>query len=146
VTEDVVERLHFNTAIAAIMELVGGIQDAGPDAHPAVLREAIDTTLRLLAPFVPHIASELWEVSGHPGLLDAEPWPVADQAALVQEVIEVPVQVNGKLRGRVTVPADAGEAEVVAAALADAQVRAHLGGRPVRKQVVVPGRMVNLVV
>jgi leucyl-tRNA synthetase len=146
VTDDVVERLHFNTAIAAIMELVGGINDAGPGAHPAVVREAIDTTLRLLAPFVPHIASELWEASGHTASLDAERWPAADEAALVREVIEVPVQVNGRLRGRVTVPADAGEAEVVAAALADPQVQAHLGGRPVRKQVVVPGRMVNLVV
>ena len=146
VTGDVVERLHFNTAIAAIMELVTGIGEAGPQVHPAVLREAIDTTLRLLAPFVPHIASELWEASGHASALDAERWPEADDAALAQEVIEVPVQVNGKLRGRITVPSDAGEADVVAAALADPQVQAHLGGRPVRKQVVVPGRMVNLVV
>ncbi|HYR97140.1 MAG TPA: leucine--tRNA ligase [Candidatus Binatus sp.] len=146
VTEDVVERLHFNTAIAAIMELLGGINDAEPDVHPAVLREAIDTMLRLLAPFVPHIASELWEVSGHPRPLDVERWPMADEAALARQVIEVPVQVNGKLRGRITVPADAAEADIVAAALADPQVQAHVAGRPVRKRVVVPGRMVNLVI
>src|SRR5262249_50689526 len=72
VTDDVVERLHFNTAIAAIMELVAGIGDAAGAAHPAVVRAAIDTTLRLLAPFVPHIASELWEASGHAAPLDAE--------------------------------------------------------------------------
>jgi leucyl-tRNA synthetase len=95
---------------------------------------------------VPHVASELWEASGHDTPLDAERWPAADESALVREVIEVPVQVNGKLRGRVTVPADAREDEVVAAALADPAVQTHVGGRPIRKQVVVPGRMVNLVV
>jgi len=126
--------------------MLGGINDAESDVHPAVLREAIDTMLRLLAPFVPHIASELWEVSGHPRPLDVERWPMADEAALARQVIEVPVQVNGKLRGRITVPADAAEADIVAAALADPQVQAHVAGRPVRKRVVVPGRMVNLVI
>ncbi len=146
VTVDVVERLHFNTAIAAVMELVTGIADAAPKAAPAVVREAVDTTLRLLAPFVPHVASELWEASGHTAPLDAERWPVADPAALVREVVEMPVQVNGRLRGRVTVPADASEADVVAAALADPQVQAHVGGRALRKRVVVRGRLVSLVV
>ena len=83
---------------------------------------------------------------GHTTALDAEACPAADPAALVCEVVELPVQVNGKLRGRVTVPADASEDEVVAAALADAQVAAHVGGRPLRKRVVVPGRLVSLVV
>jgi leucyl-tRNA synthetase len=142
----VVERLHFNTAIAAVMELVSGIADVADAAHPAVLREAIDTALRLLAPFVPHIANELWDAAGHPGTVDAERWPAADARALVRESVEVPVQVNGKLRGRVTVPADASEDDVVAAALADPAVQTHVAGRPVRKRVVVPGRMVNLVV
>ena len=146
VTDDVAERLHFNTAIAAVMELVRPIADAAEGGDPAVLREAIDVTLRLLAPFVPHVASELWEVAGHDTELVHERWPQADPAALVRAVIEVPVQVNGKLRGRITVPADAAEADLVAAALADPQVRAHVGDRPLRKQVVVPGRMVNLVV
>jgi leucyl-tRNA synthetase len=146
VTEDVAERLHFNTAIAAIMELVTAIAEATPAATPAVLREAVDTTLRLLAPFVPHIASELWEVTGHASALDAEAWPEADPAALVRDVIELPVQVNGKLRARITVPADAAEADVVAAALADAQVQTHVAGRPIRRQVFVPGRLVSLVV
>jgi leucyl-tRNA synthetase len=146
VTEDVVERLHFNTAIAAIMELTSGLADTVEAGDPAVLREAVDTTLRLLAPFVPHIANELWEATGHPRVLDHEPWPVADGAALVEQVVELPVQVNGKIRGRVQVPADAGEDAILAAALADAQVQAHLGGRAVRRHVVVPGRMVSLVV
>ncbi|HJQ83729.1 MAG TPA: class I tRNA ligase family protein, partial [Candidatus Binatia bacterium] len=146
VTADVVERLHFNTAIAAIMELVGAIADAAEEGAPAVLREAVDTTLRLLAPFVPHVASELWEVAGHATGLDAERWPSADPAALVRDTIEVPVQVNGKLRGRITVPAEADEPAVVAAALGDEQVQAHVQGRPLRKVVFVPARMLNLIV
>jgi leucyl-tRNA synthetase len=146
VTDDVVNRLHFNTAIAAVMELVSGIADAAETADGAVLREAIDATLRLLAPFVPHVTSELWEVSGHGTALDGARWPIPDATALVQDTIELPVQVNGKVRGRVTVAADAPADDIVAAALADEQVRAHLAGRPVRKRVVVPGRMVSLVV
>jgi leucyl-tRNA synthetase len=146
VTEDIVNRLHFNTAISAVMELVTGITEASASADGAVLREAVDTTLRLLAPFVPHVTSELWEVAGHTSALEVEPWPIPDPAALVNEVIELPVQVNGKVRGRVTVPADAPADDIVAAALADEQVKAHLAGRPVRKRVVVPGRMVSLVV
>jgi leucyl-tRNA synthetase len=145
VTDDVGERLHFNTAIAAIMEHVTGIGDAEGASGP-VLREAVDVALRLLLPFVPHIASELWEVAGHATTLDAEAWPTHDLAALVRALVELPVQVNGKLRGRIEVAADASEQDIVAAALADAQVQAHVAGRPIRKQVVVPGRLVSLVV
>ena len=146
VSEDVVERLHFNTAVAAVMELVNALGDASGRASPAVLREAIDATLLLLAPFVPHITSELWEAAGHSGALDAERWPAADPGALARELIELPVQVNGRLRGRISVPADAGEAAVVAAALAQAQIQTHVGGRALRKVVFVPGRMLNLIV
>ena len=145
VTDDVVERLHFNTAIAAVMELLTGIA-AAADVDPAVQREAVDTTLLLLAPFVPHIASELWEVVGHTTGLDATPWPRLEAAALVQDEIELPVQVNGKVRGRIIVAASASEGAIIAAALADERVRLHLAGKPIRKQVVIPGRMVNLVV
>jgi len=146
VSDDVVERLHFNTAVAAVMELVNALGDTSEDASPAVLREAIDATLLLLAPFVPHVASELWEAAGHARSLDAERWPAADPGALARPLIELPVQVNGKLRGRVTVSADAGEAQVVAAALADPHIQTHAGGRLVRKVVFVPGRMLNLIV
>jgi leucyl-tRNA synthetase len=146
VTEDAVERLHFNTAIAALMEQVNGIAESAASVAPAVLREAVDETLRLLAPFVPHLASELWEATGHTTALDAEPWPSADPAALVRDLVELPVQVNGKVRGRIHVPPDASAADVVAAALADPGVQTHVAGRPLRKQVVVPGRLVSLVV
>ncbi len=146
VTVDVGERLHFNTAIAAIMELVTGIGDATDTVGGATLREAVDATLRLLAPFVPHITNELWELTGHATMLDQEAWPAADPAALVHEVVELPVQVNGKLRGRITVPVDASEGDILAAALAEATVQAHVGGRALRKHVVVAGRLVSLVV
>jgi leucyl-tRNA synthetase len=146
VTVDVGERLHFNTAIAAVMELATGLSTHAGTASAAVLREAVDATLRLLAPFVPHVANELWERSGHPTTLDDEPWPEVDPAALTREMVELPVQVNGKVRGRIVVPADAGEADVLAAALADERVQQHVGARALRKQVVVPGRLVSLVV
>jgi leucyl-tRNA synthetase len=146
VTEDIRTELQFNTAIARVMELVNGIASRAESASGPVLREAVDTTLRLLAPFVPHIAHELWEVAGHRGPLDAERWPEADPTATVRDTIELPVQVNGKVRGRITVPADATENDVVAAALAEPQVQAHVAGKAIRKQVVVPGRLVSLVV
>ncbi len=146
VTDDTVERLHFNTAIAAVMELVTATVTAADAVRPSTVREAVDTILLLLAPFVPHVASELWEVAGHATPLHLAAWPTADPDALVASTVELPVQVNGKVRARVTVPADATEADVLAVALSDDRVRAHLGDRPVRKQVVVPGRMVSLVV
>jgi leucyl-tRNA synthetase len=146
VTQDVVDRLHFNTAIAAVMELVTATAAAAETADPATLREAVDTILLLLAPFVPHVASELWEVSGHDDRVTEAAWPAADPAALVRTTIELPVQVNGKVRARVTVSVDATADDVLAAALADERVRAQLGDKLVRKHVLVPGRMVSLVV
>jgi leucyl-tRNA synthetase len=146
VTQDVVDRLHFNTAIAAVMELVTATAAAAETADPATLREAVDTILLLLAPFVPHVASEVWEVSGHDDRVTEAAWPAADPAALVRTTIELPVQVNGKVRARVTVSVDATADDVLAAALADERVRAQLGDKPVRKHVLVPGRMVSLVV
>jgi leucyl-tRNA synthetase len=145
VHEDLATRFHFNTAISAIMEHTTGLATAEQASGP-VLREAVDVLLLLLAPLVPHFAAELWAVTGHASTLDAAAWPAADPRALVRDLIELPVQVNGKLRGRITVPTDAPESEIVAAALGDAQVQGHLAGRPVRRQVVVPGRLVSLVV
>jgi leucyl-tRNA synthetase len=146
VTQDVVERLHFNTAIAAVMELVTATSAAGETAHPSTLREAVETILLLLAPFVPHVASELWELIGRDDHVTEARWPVADAGALTRATVELPVQVNGKVRARVTVAVDATADDVLAAALADERVRAQLGGRPVRKHVLVPGRMVSLVI
>jgi leucyl-tRNA synthetase len=152
VTEDVERRQHFNTAVAAIMELVNGFADLVQDEPPAnaalrfAVREAVLTTLVLLAPFVPHVASEIWEAIGGTPDLDQVRWPAAEKEALVEEEIEIVVQVNGKVRGRLTVAPDASEQELIERALAEERVRAQLAGKPVRKTLVVPGRLVNIVV
>jgi leucyl-tRNA synthetase len=152
VTDDVERRRHFNTAVAAIMELVNGYAELVQAEPPAdstlrdAIVEAVETTIVLLAPFVPHIANELWDQLGHTELLDRVAWPAADETALVEEEVEMVVQVNGKVRGRFTITADAPEAEMLARALADERVRAQLGDKTIRKTLVVPGRLVSIVV
>ena len=144
VTADIGERFSFNTAQSAVHELVGVIQDAeGADGEQK--RFAAATAVSLIHPYAPHIACELWERLGGERLWD-EPWPVADPAMLVRDTVTYAVQVNGKLRGDVEVPADASEDEVVAAARAVPNVAAHLEGATVRKTIVVPGRLVNFVI
>ena len=150
VTRDVGERMRFNTAIAAIMELVNGIYEyLGSEAGrggDALSRFAVATTLRLLFPFVPHAASEYWERLGpERPELRLVAWPTWDDAALVRELIEVAIQVNGKLRSRMGVPADIDKDELIRLALADEKVAKELAGRTPKKTVVVPGRLVNLV-
>ncbi len=149
VTRDIGERMHFNTAVAAIMELVNAIYDRrakdGGDADP-VLPFAVATVLRLLAPFAPHIASELWDgLVGCPAL-DEVPWPEHDAAALVRDSVEVAVQINGKVRSRIVIAAEAPEHDAIQAALADSKIAAELAGRTPRKTVYVRGRLVSVVV
>jgi leucyl-tRNA synthetase len=147
VTEDVDGSFHFNTAIAAVMELVNGVtafQDK--EAAPEALREAIETVVRLLSPFVPHICEELWQDLGYEESLEASGWPVWDESALVADTLLIVVQVNGKMRGKVTVPVDADKEFVEAAALADPNVTRFIEGKTLRKVIVVPGRLVNVVV
>lgn len=149
VTEDVEERFHFNTAIAAVMELVNAVQSFEPKNGPAnapVLKEALESIIRLLAPFVPHFAEELWEGMGHAGGIDAAGWPIVDESATIDDELLIVVQVNGKLRGKVTVAASAGEDEVKALALADAKVNSFIEGKAVRKVIYVPGKLLNIVV
>jgi leucyl-tRNA synthetase len=139
VGEDI-EAMRFNTAIAELIELLNEASRA--ESLPRAFVR--DYTL-LLAPFAPHLAEEVWHrVLGNQQSVVLAPWPEYDPAKLVESSIEVPVQVNGKLRGKVTVPADADETAVLAAAEAD--VARHLDGKQVRKRVYVPGKMVNLVV
>jgi leucyl-tRNA synthetase len=138
------EALRFNTAIAKLIELNNHLTaGAAADGTPREVAEAI--TL-MVAPLVPHVAEELWSLLGHQQSLAYEPFPVADPALLVVEEVELPVQVNGKVRGKVTVGADASPAAIEAAALADERVMALLDGREPKKVIVVPGRMVSLVV
>jgi leucyl-tRNA synthetase len=147
VTEDIDGRFHFNTAIAAIMELVNGISSFEDKAtHPAVVREAVETVVRLLAPFVPHVTEELWSHLGHGEGLEVAGWPVWDAAAIIAEEKVIVVQVNGKMRGKITVAADLGEEEVKALALAEANVARALAGQTLRNVIVVPNRLVNIVI
>jgi len=119
-------------------ELDGGGADA-------LVKAALETEIVLLAPFVPHITSELWRQLGHAEDLAEVAWPDYSEEALVQESRLIVVQVNGKLRGKISVPADAGAEQIESAALADPRVAGFVDGRPVRRIVQVPGRLVNIV-
>ena len=151
VTEDIEQRFHFNTAISAVMELVNAIyqfrseHDQVPEDLP-VVRKAIETALLLISPMVPHVADEMWESLGHQHSVVQESWPEWDNEAAAEEKLLIVVQVNGKLRNRIQVSPDASKEEVEEAALADERIRAFVGEKPVRKVVVVPGRLVNVVV
>jgi len=148
VGDDVGRRYTFNTAVAANMELINILykfEDDTPQGR-AVVQEALEAVILMLSPIVPHIAHVLWQGLGHQDAVLDHPWPEADPAALAREVVELVVQVNGKLRGRVSVPADAARGEIEGAALADPNVQRHLDGKAVKKIVVVPGRLVNIVV
>ena len=150
VTDDIEQRFHFNTAIAAIMELQNALSGLSGDeleqeGGAALVKAALETEIVLLAPFVPHVASELWERLGHGETLADVSWPEYSEDALVQESRLIVVQVNGKLRGKVSVPADAPADRIETAALTDPRVASFIDGRGVRRVVQVPGRLVNIV-
>ena len=151
VSADFEGRWHFNTSIAAIMELMNDLygaeqQIASGEVPPERLREIQRTLVLLLAPFAPYLAHELWEVLGEKSNLLRAPWPQFDPALAKEEEIEIAVQVNGKLRTRLTVAADSSEEALRQLALADEKVRASLDGKQVVKAIVVPGKLVNIVV
>ena len=148
VTEDVEERFHFNTAIAAVMELLNVLQDANQavSKNGALMKEALESVVLLLAPFVPHITEELWQQLGHDIPLSATAWPEYDRDAVVDEEMLVVVQVNGKLRSKLTVAAGTDEEAVKAMALSDEKVLPFVEGKQVRKVICVPGKLVNIVV
>jgi leucyl-tRNA synthetase len=151
VTDDFQGRWHFNTCISAIMELVNvlyGAEEAiAQNAVPKdLLAEVQRDLVLLLAPFAPYLAHELWETLGEKGNLLKAPWPKYDAALAKEEEIEIPVQINGKLRGRVVVPADATEETVVKRALADEKIQALISGKQIVKKIYIPGKLLNIVV
>ena len=151
VSDDFQGRWHFNTCISAIMELVNvlyGAEEAiAQKAVPApLLREVQRTLVLLLAPFAPFLVQELWEMLGEKGSLLKAAWPKYDAVLAKEEEIEIPVQINGKLRGRIVVSADASEATVVERALADEKVQAAIAGKQIVKKIYVPGKLLNIVV
>jgi leucyl-tRNA synthetase len=134
------DRLAYNTAIAAMIEFVNAATTAG-----GLTRDQLERFVLVLSPAAPHIAEELWSKLGHDSSLAHEPWPTYDESLIALDQVELPVQVGGKVRGRVTVPADADTAQIEQVALADEKVKAALAGKTIRKVVVVPGKIVNIV-
>ena len=145
--EENIEALRFNVAVARIYELVNAISAASGrlDGDPT-FRESLDILIQMMAPMMPHLAEECWAALGHNDLVSTRPWPKVDHALLVEETITLPVQVNGKKRGELTVAIDASQADVETATLALDAVRRALDGQRPKKIVVVPKRIVNVVV
>ena len=153
VTDDALGRYQFNTAIAAVMELINQIslveqnQDIqGHAQRAAVLKEALQTAVVLISPMAPHVADELWQRLGYNGYLIEHPWPEYDEKAMVKDEKLVVVQVSGKVRAKLTLPADADDQALKEAALADEHVQKFIEGKEIRKVIVVQGKLVNLVV
>ncbi|MDU5951618.1 MAG: leucine--tRNA ligase [Clostridiales bacterium] len=149
ITEDIDQRFNFNTAVSAIMELVNGLyaaMDAYDDNRSPAIDEATDILVHVLAPFVPHLAEELWAALGHEASVHLEAWPQYDESALVQDEVEMVVQINGKVREHITVDVALSREEVAEQALADARVQALIAGKTVRKTIVVPKKLINFVV
>ena len=151
VTIDIEERFHFNTAIAKIMTLLNRLGELAPmcadsEQGNAAVRFTLKNIIILLSPFAPHIAEELWEAIGETPSIAKVAWPEADPRALEREEILIVAQVNGKLRGRVIVPADASEDEIKSAVQKEGSVFKHIEGKTIRKVIYVPGKLVNIVV
>jgi leucyl-tRNA synthetase len=148
VSDDIGRRYTFNTAIAAIMELLNelGRFEDGSEQGVAVMHEAVVAVVLMLSPIVPHITQELWRQLGHDSLVAEQPWPEVDESALERDSIELVVQVNGKLRSKINVPADADNDAIENIALQDEKIQLNIQDKTVRKVIVVPGRLVNLVV
>ena len=151
VTAELDQRLKINTAIAGLMELVNAVTAFLGTYHKTpkerfVLKEAVEALVAMLSPFSPHLADDLWQKLGHAGFLVDGPWPAFDADIAKENEITMAVQVNGKVRGQITVPADADSASVLAAAKANDKVAGYLDGKQIVKELVVPGRIVTLVV
>ena len=147
VSDDIGRRYAFNTAIAAIMELMNTLTklDKKDGAARSVLKEALNAITRMLAPITPHISHTLWqELGNEDSILDA-PWPEVDESALVRTSIQIVVQVNGKVRGKIDVPANVDQDGAIAAAKLDEKVQSFIDGKTIRKEIYVPGRLVNIV-
>jgi leucyl-tRNA synthetase len=148
VSDDIGRRRSFNTAVASVMELLNAISkhDSKPLAGRVVAHEALEIAVMCLSPMIPHVTHELWTQLGHETALAQERWWTPDAEAMVQETVEISVQVNGKMRARVSVPADASQDAAIAIALGDANVQKYVAGKPIRKAIYVPGKLANLVV
>jgi leucyl-tRNA synthetase len=165
VTVDIEERMHLNTAVSSLMELVNELyafSETTPHGQPsknapagiatslrpgtiAVMREALDALVLMVSPFAPHMGEELWQMLGHADGLARASWPLFDAAVAKADEVVVPVQINGKVRARVTAPAELPDSELQDLVLADAVVRSHIAGKTIRKIVVAKGPLVSIV-
>lgn len=146
VSEDIGERRQFNTAISAIMELVNKIYAYPETADRGMLAHAIETTVVLLAPFAPHITEEMWRMIGHEDSVHQQSWPKYDAAALVLDEVEIVVQINGKVRDKMVIPANLTKQEMETLATENEKIKELVEGKTVRKVIAVPGKLVNIVV
>ena len=137
---EAVDQLRFNTAISEMMVFVNEATKA-----PSLPRAWMEVFVKLLSPFAPHLGEELWHRLGHEDSLAFEPWPAYDESALAVDTITLAVQIAGKMRGTIEVPADVSEKAAIAAAKADPKIARYLEGKTIRREIYVPGRLVNLV-
>lgn len=149
VTDDISKRFNFNTAISSIMEMVNGLyhyrETVGQKVTPAV-QEGIETLILLMAPITPHVAEEMWAETGHSGSVHAQKWPEVDERALAVDEVEMVVQVNGKLKARIVVGTDLDKDSIMEVAMQEQKVQDAIADKTVRKTIVVPGKLVNIVV
>jgi leucyl-tRNA synthetase len=149
VTDDYESRWHFNTCVSGLMELLNLIQDSEPleqDASPEVVKETFELLILMLAPMAPHVSSELWEMIGHDDQLVRASWPKYRAELAIEDVFEVVIQINGKVRGKIVVSGGLSEAELLERARSEPAVAQHMDGKGVVKSIVVPNKLVNLVV
>ncbi len=145
VNDDIMRNYQFNTAIASIMELVNELYSY-KSKNPKVLKEAFENLILMLSPFAPFIADELWRRIGKDGYTIQYPFPEPDEEALIEKTKEIPVQINGKVRAKITVPADATEEEVVKTALENSSVKKWIEGKQIVKTIFIKGKILNIVV
>lgn len=148
VNDDIGRRYKFNTAIAAVMEMLNALSACAPesDNDKAVMREGMETAVLLLAPIVPHITEQIWSAMGHADSIIDAGWPKADPEALQRDELDMVVQVNGKLRGHISVPVRMNDEQIKTLALENQNVQRFIGQKQISKVVVVPGRLVNIVI
>jgi leucyl-tRNA synthetase len=150
ITEDTTKRFNFNTALSAIMELVNALYQykevPETDRDPEVAKEALESVLLLLAPFAPHITEELWELTGHQESIHKQPWPIYDPALIVEDEITIVVQINGRVKERMLVPANLSANQMQERVLAHPRVQQIIAGKEINKVIPVPGKLVNIVV
>ncbi|MFV9510981.1 leucine--tRNA ligase [Tepidibacillus sp. LV47] len=146
VTEDIELRNNFNTAISAVMELVNKIHSYPEKGNKGLLKQAIETVVVLLAPMTPHITEELWQMMGHDSSIHLQEWPTFNEEYLVLDEVEIAIQINGKIRGKKMIPTSYGKEEIEKAVLDDERINEWINGKQIRKVIVVPGKLVNIVI